>query len=434
MKLDVASFPVRDVAFGVTTRYGEGVLEINKQELLAQVLTDPRIRRTDIELARPGESVRITTVRDVIEPRIKASGLGMVYPGICGRPVATVGEGVTNRLAGLGVVEVAPVPLYLNPGSGSWPDRSLIDMRDRGEETSPYAELINICLLLEVDTSLPIEMQNDAAHRAALLLSDRLAATTLELKPADIETYELPEVDSSLPRVAYIQCHHSPEHHSGSITGWGCSLYGLTRLHPPWPLHPNELLGGALSFTSGAGTCSSWTHVNNPIVEELYRRHGVDINFTGCVIIRTRWSSQPEKDITALQAAQLLKVMGADGAVVSHDAGGNDFMEVIGTVQACENVGIQTVFVTDEEEPVTGGPPLLEPLPEARAIVSTGLGRTRLNPHDLLGVERVIGFPELTLDLSTGRGKVSAYDRLPWYRGHGWADRYGFSRITCYEH
>ena len=42
-------------------------------------------RRAELEIARPGESVRIWPVRDVIEPRIKVEGPGVCYPGICGR-------------------------------------------------------------------------------------------------------------------------------------------------------------------------------------------------------------------------------------------------------------------------------------------------------------------------------------------------------------
>ena len=89
------------------------------------------------------------------------------------------------------------------------------------------------------------------------------------------------------------------------------------------------------------------------------------------IAIRTRWSQQVEKDVTSNQAAKLASQIGATGAVVTWDAGGNDFMEVIRTVQACEKMGINTVFLTTEEHPDTGSP-LLEPLPEARAIVTTG--------------------------------------------------------------
>nr|WP_330383770.1 glycine/sarcosine/betaine reductase component B subunit [Romboutsia hominis] len=40
------------------------------------------IKSIDIELAHPGESVRIVPVKDVIEPRVKVEGNGGIFPGI----------------------------------------------------------------------------------------------------------------------------------------------------------------------------------------------------------------------------------------------------------------------------------------------------------------------------------------------------------------
>ena len=112
MHLEIGTFPVSDVVFAQQTRWTNGVLEINKDEILEAVRKDPRVQKTDIELAYPGESVRIWPVRDVVEPRVKVEGPGVVYPGICGRPIATVGEGRTHRLSGIGVVEVSETPWH----------------------------------------------------------------------------------------------------------------------------------------------------------------------------------------------------------------------------------------------------------------------------------------------------------------------------------
>ena len=73
-------------------------------------------------------------------------------------------------------------------------------------------------------------------------------------------------------------------------------------------------------------------------------------------------------------------------------------MEVIRTVQACEQIGINAVFLTFEEHPDNGSP-LLEPLPEARAIITTGWGRNELMSESsipeydkpLPAVDKVIG-------------------------------------------
>src|SRR5918996_959557 len=109
MRLEMGTFPVHEVVFSTATRYDAGRLTVDREAVLAAVRQDPRIATADLQIARPGESVRIWPVRDVIEPRIKVQGPGVCYPGICGRDIATVGEGRTHRLAGMGVVEGSSV-------------------------------------------------------------------------------------------------------------------------------------------------------------------------------------------------------------------------------------------------------------------------------------------------------------------------------------
>jgi glycine reductase len=70
-----------------------GVLEVDRDQILKTVLQDSRITSARLELARPGDGVRITAVQDVLEPRIKTEGTGTVNPGICGRPVDNRGGG-----------------------------------------------------------------------------------------------------------------------------------------------------------------------------------------------------------------------------------------------------------------------------------------------------------------------------------------------------
>ena len=427
MKLELGSFPVNEIKFGKNTSWSQGKLEVNRDELITEILKDQRVVSVDFDIALPGESVRITTVRDVIEPRIKVRGDGIVYPGICGRPVTTVGSGRTHRLAGMGVVEVGSIPLYTYPGMGGYVDRKLIDMRGNGVKSPSESKLINLCVILEIDDSLHVHDRNDAAHGAALLVSDTLAATTKDLEPPELETFELTDVSDKLPKIVYILCQHSPEAHSGSVRGWGDHLYGITRLHPPWLIHPNEMLDGALTFVD------SWGFVNDPLLLELYQRHGVDINFLGCIVMRTRWTSQNEKDVTSNQAAKTARMMGADGVVAVGMVGGNDFMEAVRMAQACELEGLPTTFVVQEDDPSDGGSPILEPLPEVQSIISVGVGREEMKPANVPGVDKVIGPTDLTLNISTGVGKIDASGELPFFRsGLGWGSL--DSRTSCFEY
>ena len=100
MRLEMAEFPVTDIRLGSAFRYYSGKLEVDGEELKNLVLQDKRIEEAWLEVVVPGEKVRVTGIRDVVEPRVKVDGKGQVFPGILG-PVAPVGEGRTHRLSGM---------------------------------------------------------------------------------------------------------------------------------------------------------------------------------------------------------------------------------------------------------------------------------------------------------------------------------------------
>jgi len=428
MRLDIGTFPVEDISFGSHTRWKEGLLEINADALLKPVLSDPRIAHARIELAKPGESTRIWPVRDVLEPRIKVKGPGVVYPGICERPVATVGEGVTHRLSGVGVVEVSEVQQHEAGGDYT---ELYIDMSGPWAEVIPYASMPNVCVVVEPDAALHVDIKNRAVHRACLAVSDALASTVKDLAPPEHEVFELKPVSPSLPRVVYIPCIHSPQAMSGSLSTFCISIYGLSQLTSPWVLHPNELLDGAISGPYRTAFATSWTMVNNPVLIEMYRRHGTDFNLVACIALKTEWTMQHEKDLMARQTAKIAGLFGAQGALITWDAGGNEFMEVIRTLQACEELGIKTVFLTSEDFSSEGVSTMLEPVPEADAMVSTGFFPSEaLGFGELPPVERVIGSPEKVTGPLRDRMVPTSGRLQPPLR---YDDHYGFNRLTCVE-
>lgn len=429
MQLEIGTFPVRRVSFGSHTRYQDGHVEVDKAAVLDAVCRDPRIASADLEIANPGESVRIWPVRDVIEPRLKVEGPGVVYPGAGGRSITTVGEGRTHRLAGMGIVEVSSVNWH--DAGGDFVEIYL-DMSGPWADMLPQSKLINLCLVVEPDPGLDNEAQNDAVHKAALVANDEIAAATRDLTPPEREVFSLHEVDARLPRVIYIQCVHSPQAMSGSPTAFCTTTYGLTQLTPPWYLHPNEILDGALSGPYRTAFAMSWTVVNNPVLLDLYRRHGVDWSFLGVIVLRTEWTTQHEKQLMANQTAKLARVLGAQGALVTWDAGGNEFIEVVRTIQACEQLGIKTVFLTSEDDATEAAPTMLEPLPEADAIVSTSFFKTAtLQLPDMPPVERVIGIPEKAIGPLRDQLAPTAGSLPPPPR---YDDHYGFGALSCVEY
>ncbi len=105
MKLQLDSLATRDVQFAGKTAMRDGILHVDKSELQALLLHDPRFAAIDIELAHPGEKCRITGVLDVIEPRAKTSEGDEDFPGAVGRQVPA-GKGSTCVLKGTAVVLV----------------------------------------------------------------------------------------------------------------------------------------------------------------------------------------------------------------------------------------------------------------------------------------------------------------------------------------
>ncbi|MDH3603565.1 MAG: glycine/sarcosine/betaine reductase component B subunit, partial [Candidatus Tectomicrobia bacterium] len=307
-----------------------------------------------------------------------------------------------------------------------------LDMSGHWAEVIPQSKLINLCLVVEPDPGLGNEAQNEAVHKAALVVNDQVAAATRDLTPPERELFNIDSVNPNLPSVIYLWCVHSPQAMSGSPTAFCTMTYGLTQLTPPWFLHPNEILDGALSGPYRTAFAMSWTVVNNPILLDLYRRHGVDWNFLGVISLRTEWTTQHEKQLMANQTAKLAQHLGAKGAIITWDAGGNEFIEVVRTIQACEQLGIKTVFLTSEDDATEAAPTMLEPLPEANAIVSTSFFKTStLQTPELQPVDRVIGLPQKAIGPLRDQLVPTAGALPPPPR---FDDHYGFGSLSCIEY
>lgn len=389
MRLEVGTFPVQETIFSRQTRWHNGVLEINREEILGLVLQDPHLKNAKVDIVRPGESARVISYADVVEPKVKVSGPGLAYPGICNRPTKMVGSGRTHRLAGFGVVEcidLSSLPPddrvhgWIRRQSGS-PD-PFFDMCPPNNLT-PYASLVNLCVTIAVPPSLATEDRHIAIHSAIMRIADRLAETTRDLQPPELEVFDMTPTPG-LPGYVFIPHLSSNEWVGGSRSMQGMAVYGQTRLSAPWLLTPTEMLDGAVSQRH------SWTLANNPVVLTMCRDHMKKrFNFLACIIQRSNWTMQSEKEMAAERAAHLAKYIGAQGAITTTDIRGQRFVETILTLQACEQWGIRTVLLTEEEDPEGGtAPPLLVYVPELKAVVSTGTGAV---PSEFPPVKRVIG-------------------------------------------
>jgi len=97
LKLEIGYIQIRDIQLADESGVEDGVLSVNTKQLEALALEDEHLEAVSFDIARPGESVRITPVKDVIEPRAKVEGPGDVFPGVVNK-MNTVGSGKTHVL------------------------------------------------------------------------------------------------------------------------------------------------------------------------------------------------------------------------------------------------------------------------------------------------------------------------------------------------
>ncbi len=387
MQLEMAEYPVREIRLGKTFRYDAGALEVDREGLIALLLHDQRIQDARLAVAVPGEKVRITGVRDIVEPRVKVKGAAQIFPGTLS-PVAPAGEGRTHRLSGMAVVAAVEYEGIIRSGSGAecW---AILDMWGPGAEVSRFSSLVNLVLDLRLTPGLSEIDAHAAIQNAEYRTAKLLAETTVGLRAEKEQRYDLSDGNSSLPKVMLIQGCHTDAHHSHSrLTYYGlCVRDSLATF-----LHPNEMLDGALgtNATQGIGHHpSTWDWQNHPLVMGLYRDHGKRFSFAGVILERIRFLTHQGKEVVAENTARLASTLGADGALITWVGGGNAFIDVMLTIAACERQGIKTVLVGYEYGGKDGiDSPLLYYTPEANAVVSTG---SRNRGIDLPAPERLIG-------------------------------------------
>jgi sarcosine reductase len=372
MKLELAEFPVKHLRLGGRFAYRNGTLDMDEAELVGLVLQDERITNASLAVVMPGEKTRITGIRDIVEPRYKVSGHGQVFPGVLG-PVTDVGEGTTHRLSGMTVIAAAAYEGTIRAGT-TVQRSAILDMTGAAAEISRFSAHAHLVVSFRLASGLGELDAHTAIQLAEYKVARRLAQVTAELSPESVRSFDLSAETPGLPRVMLVQgCITDPQHVHSGVGYYGLSL----RQSMATFVHPNEFFDGAITVDttrSGRGYYpTTWDWQNHPLVLRLYEAHGKDLNFAGVVLQRIRFETAHGKEVGAQNAARLAKMFRADGALVTWIGGGNAFVDVMLTVQACEHNGIKTVLVTYEHGGKDGrDSPLLFYLPEADAVVTTG--------------------------------------------------------------
>jgi sarcosine reductase len=386
-RLEVGQFPVRRVTFDTQTRYEDGTLHLDR-EALRQAIAEPHaMRDIDIQLAHPGESCRIVHILDAVSPMVKISGRSTVYPGFFG-PALPAGSGVNHLLQGLAILVCATFP---QPTSGALsPHEALVDMSGPAAPYSGFSDTVNVVLVCQPAAEVTNAEFDAAMQRAKLKAAVYLARATADLTPPQRQVYALQTVDAGLPKVVFVDQLHQQGLMAQTFF-YGKHTQGIE----PTILHPNEMLDGALVNGNyrQPGRAISYAHTHNYMVRELYRRHGREVNFFGVVIGRGWQDNQWLKERQGWMMARVARLWGADIAIVTADVGGtggNNTIDFMQTIKACEQMGLKTVAIMQESgNPDGSEPTMVDYVPEADALVSVGgIGwHTPVAP----AVQRVIG-------------------------------------------
>lgn len=391
MTLELRKINIIDVKFGETPGIEKGVLCINRAELVTLVLEDNRIKDVSFDLAKPGESVRILPVKDVIEPRAKLDG--EAFPGIFQETMDAVGNGVTCALKGCAVVTTGPIVGF---------QEGLIDMSGPGARFSIFSELLNIVMNITKAEHVDQHEHEEVVRMAGIKVAHHIGKLGLSYKEYEGTAYDWPAIGEKyaqypgLPRVVYVcNCMAQGLLHDTYFYGRDCKAL------VPTVVSPLEFMDGAIvsgNCVSPGSKTTTYHHLNNAVIDALFAQHGKEINFMG-VVLNPLMVTLKEKFRDTMLTVKEVEALGADGVIISQEGFGNPTTDLMITCQGLEKKGIKTVIITNEDAGVDG---MSESLPdsvqEANAIVSTGNSNaTILLPKmdrilgELAEIERVTG-------------------------------------------
>ncbi|MFZ5354717.1 MAG: glycine/sarcosine/betaine reductase component B subunit [Bacillota bacterium] len=385
MRLELGKIFVKDMQFGAVTKVENGVLYINKDELLQAIGGDARLVKIEADIAKPGDETRIMPVKDVIEPRVKVEGPGGIFPGVLSK-VDVVGSGRTNVLKGAAVVTTGKIVGF---------QEGIIDMSGPGAEYTPFSKTNNLVLVCTPVDNLQQHEHEHAVRMVGLKAAAYLGEAGKSITPDETAVYEtMPFVEGikqypELPRVAYVYMLQT----QGLLHD--TYVYGVdAKRIVPTILYPTEIMDGAIISGNCVSACDknpTYNHMNNPVIEDLYARHGIDYNFVG-VIITNENVTLMDKERSSNWTAKLAEFLNLDAVIISEEGFGNPDTDLMMNCKKITAKGIKTVLITDEYAGRDGASQSLADADKAADAVITGGNANEV--IELPAMKKVIGYLE----------------------------------------
>jgi sarcosine reductase len=366
LRLEIGNIFIKDIQFGLETKVEGGVLYVNKEELLKEVAGDERLASIEFDIARPGEEVRIIPVKDVIEPRVKVSGSGGIFPGFISK-VETVGSGRTHVLKGAAVITTGKIVGF---------QEGIVDMCGEGAKYTPFSKTNNLVITCEPKEGILQHNHEEAVRMVGFKAAIYLGLAGKNVEPDEVKTFEtLPLLEQvkqypDLPKVVYVYMLQT----QGLLHD--TYVYGVdAKKIIPTFIYPTEIFDGAVVSGNCVSACDknpSYVHMNHPIIEDLYERHGKDFNFLGCIITNEN-VYLADKERSSSMVAKLVEFMGADAAIISEEGFGNPDADLVMNCNKITAKGVKTVLLTDEYAGQDGSSQsLADSTPHGDAVVTGG--------------------------------------------------------------
>lgn len=372
-RLQLDYIHIKRVEFAGKSQIADGVLYIDKEELLNTIQSDS-FEEIDIKLAAPGENVRILGIHDVMQPRCKADDPDTSYPGIWGR-LAPVGDGRTVALKGVVVSD-----LYYKPAAAKF----YMDMGGPCAKYSQFSKQYHVILDAKPAEGISNFLYAEALKHASLSINVYLAKLGINTAPDETEVFEMAPLEHSkekepLPKVAYLVTHLA------SFDAVNFLVYGESALGTlPIILQPTEILDGAMVWRYWE---NNYSLQNETYIRELLKRHGKDIEFVGVVITNNVMKSN-EKEAMAMIGATLCKeTLKADCVIVNKCGMGHSQLDAAFCFNWAEKLGMPAVMNLAAVSNDTPGDMLVISDPNIDAVINSGRNYDLEHPR----MERLIG-------------------------------------------
>lgn len=397
MKLKLETVKVKDLQFADKTALVNGVMYVNKEDILAFAKEESCFDDLKIDITYPGDSTRIINVVDVVQARCKTEG-PIDWPGVLSDQYEIAGSGTTRVVEGFGIT-LCQNDTYWSRKWGSY------DMSGECAAINPYAQMPQL-VLEPIAPNADFRDYREAIRRVGFKTSVLLAKASLVEAAESVEVLSNEKQYPDLPSIAYVYQFYSKQYDTQNYRE-PMVYNNAVPDSLPLIMQPTEVLDGAISPCGGFRCVTTYEIQNHPVIMSLLRRHGKDLNFAGVILTVTSVEAKHRYLVSKMAASMLKNIMHADGVIITKGVGGASTLCVGAIASEAEKLGIKAVPII---QILNGKSNLgIECLISEENVDSIVCSGTYYHNFTLPPVETLLGGPEDALYLSGDDGVIGGH-------------------------